>query len=168
VTSPPYLNAIDYLRCSKFSLVWMGYSISGLRALRSTSIGTEAGGGESDDPDVRKILEYLNLRPVLGARHSAILGRYVKDMRKAVAEVARVLRPGGHAVYVVGENTLRGTYVRNAKIVQAVGEIAGLRLTRRTARALPANRRYMPPPSDRSGAAMSARMRREIVLTFEK
>ena len=26
VTSPPYLNAIDYLRCSKFSLVWMGYS----------------------------------------------------------------------------------------------------------------------------------------------
>ena len=24
VTSPPYLNAIDYLRCSKFSLVWMG------------------------------------------------------------------------------------------------------------------------------------------------
>ena len=24
ITSPPYLNAIDYLRCSKFSLVWMG------------------------------------------------------------------------------------------------------------------------------------------------
>lgn len=27
LTSPPYLNAIDYMRCSKFSLVWMGYAI---------------------------------------------------------------------------------------------------------------------------------------------
>ena len=31
ITSPPYLNAIDYLRCSKFSLVWMGYTVSELR-----------------------------------------------------------------------------------------------------------------------------------------
>ena len=31
ITSPPYLNAIDYLRCSKFSLVWMGYSVGELR-----------------------------------------------------------------------------------------------------------------------------------------
>jgi hypothetical protein len=23
ITSPPYLNAIDYVRCSKFTLVWM-------------------------------------------------------------------------------------------------------------------------------------------------
>jgi hypothetical protein len=28
ITSPPYLNAIDYIRGHKFSLVWMGYSIN--------------------------------------------------------------------------------------------------------------------------------------------
>jgi hypothetical protein len=27
LTSPPYLNGIDYLRCSKFSLAWMGYTV---------------------------------------------------------------------------------------------------------------------------------------------
>ena len=43
LTSPPYLNAIDYIRCSKFSLVWMGYSIAELRRRRSTSVGTEVG-----------------------------------------------------------------------------------------------------------------------------
>lgn len=42
VTSPPYLNAIDYMRCSKFSLVWMGHSIAELRRLRTDSVGTEA------------------------------------------------------------------------------------------------------------------------------
>ena len=43
ITSPPYLAAIDYLRCSKFSLVWMGYTIGELRSLRSRSVGTEVG-----------------------------------------------------------------------------------------------------------------------------
>src|SRR5258705_6512964 len=39
ITSPPYLNAIDYMRCHKFSLIWMGYSIEHLRGIRSTNIG---------------------------------------------------------------------------------------------------------------------------------
>jgi hypothetical protein len=43
ITSPPYLNAIDYLRGHKLSLVWMGYSVSELRSLRSGNIGSEVG-----------------------------------------------------------------------------------------------------------------------------
>ena len=53
LTSPPYLNAIDYMRCSKFSLVWMGHSIGGLRRIRTDSIGSEA--GKSLDPDDKNI-----------------------------------------------------------------------------------------------------------------
>lgn len=34
LTSPPYLNAIDYMRCSKFSLVWMGYNVCEIRQIR--------------------------------------------------------------------------------------------------------------------------------------
>src|SRR6185369_2834902 len=41
ITSPPYLNAIDYMRGNKFSLVWLGFSIPGLRDIRSNSIGAE-------------------------------------------------------------------------------------------------------------------------------
>ena len=41
VTSPPYLNAIDYMRGHKFALIWLGYSIPELRAIRSSSIGAE-------------------------------------------------------------------------------------------------------------------------------
>src|SRR3972149_6199922 len=35
LTSPPYLNAIDYMRCSKFSLVWMGQGALEIRMVRS-------------------------------------------------------------------------------------------------------------------------------------
>ena len=50
VTSPPYLNAIDYLRAHRFTLIWLGHSLRDLRQVRATNIGTEVGG--SKDPDV--------------------------------------------------------------------------------------------------------------------
>ena len=98
-----------------------------------------------------------------------MLTRYIDDMRRTVGEVARVLTPGGRAVYVVGENSIQGTYIRNSVIVSSVAELSGLRLQERRTRALHPNRRYLPPPAaeGRSGA-LNARMRREVILSFEK
>jgi adenine-specific DNA methylase len=170
LTSPPYLNAIDYLRCSKFSLVWMGHSIGELRTLRSQSIGAElAKAGAEEETHTAAILKGLKLRPALSDRNQAVLARYIQDMQSAMREIARVLARGGKAVYVVGENTIRGTYIRNAAIVTLVAAQSGLRLDSRRMRALPANRRYLPPPnSDKGSASMDARMRREVVLAFSK
>ena len=169
ITSPPYLNAIDYLRCSKFSLVWMGYSISELRRLRSTTVGTEVGMDAGDDQEIQGILSDLKLYPKLQARQEAMLARYINDMKRAVGETSRVLGGRGRAVYVVGENTVRGTFIRNATIVEAVANTAGLRCIARRSRELPANRRYLPPPSGQSKTAtLGNRLRREVILTFQK
>jgi DNA modification methylase len=171
LTSPPYLNAIDYIRCSKFSLVWIGYNIGNLRRVRTDSVGSEAAQqqGLDDDKEIKSIADALKLRPKLEKRHERILGRYIHDMRGAISQVARVLSTTGKAVYVVGENTLRGTYIRTSVIVSKLAELAGLSLKEQRTRSLPANRRYMPPPSSgHSGGAIEARMRREVVLTFVK
>lgn len=170
LTSPPYLNAIDYMRCSKFSLIWMGHTIPSLRQLRTESVGTEAGDRTLDkDKVVREIMKELNLRPALQQRHKAILARYIDDMRRSLSEVARVLVPGGRAFYVVGENTIRGTYIRNSKIIEAVAGNAGLKLTDSRTRALPGNRRYLPPPTTKAKPdEFDSRMRREVVLSFRK
>lgn len=164
-TSPPYLNAIDYLRCSKFSLIWMGYSVAALRDIRSQSIGAEVRG--SDDERHRDVLEGLRLRPALPQRMNGILYRYVEDTGRALGEVARVLAPKGRAVYVVGENTIRGTYVPTGRLVARMASAAGLRLLSRRYRDLPANRRYLPPPGV-GITGLDARMRREVILTFER
>ena len=166
LTSPPYLNAIDYVRCSKFSLVWMGYRIADLRRVRTDSVGTEAAGEALDgDKEVCAIIDALKLRPQLERRHERILAHYIHDMRCAIGEVGRVLSKTGKAVYVVGENTLRGTYIRTSVIVTGLAELAGLCLKQKRRRALPANRRYMPPPSGTDGT-MNSRIRREVVLSF--
>ena len=169
ITSPPYLNAIDYLRCSKFSLVWMGYSVGEVRRLRSTAVGAESGIDAHDDQEVQRILSELKLHPKLAARQESMLSRYIKDMQRTVAETSRVLTDKGEAVYVVGENTVRGTFIRNSVIVEALASAAGLRCADRRSRELPANRRYLPPPSNQSGAAsLGNRLRREVVLSFQK
>jgi hypothetical protein len=41
ITSPPYLNAIDYLRGHRLALVWLGYRLAALRAIRAASVGAE-------------------------------------------------------------------------------------------------------------------------------
>jgi DNA modification methylase len=170
VTSPPYLNAIDYIRCSKFSLVWMGYRIPDLRELRAESIGAEKiGKSIKNDSEIQGIIRGLKLKPALNTHNQAVLARYIEDMRSVMRDVARVLAPGGMAVYVVGENTIRGTYVRNSKLICTIADLCGLRLKERRVRNLPSNRRYLPPPShSRKPASMDGRMRREIVLAFSK
>ena len=169
VTSPPYLNAIDYLRCSKFSLVWMGHSVGEIRRLRSTLVGTEVGMNAREDQDIQRILAELKLQPELAPRQEAILARYIYDLQRVVGETSRVLGDNGTAVYVVGENTVRGTFIRNAMIVEAVASNAGLRCTARRSRELPENRRYLPPPSKQDElTSLGKRMRREVILTFRK
>lgn len=169
VTSPPYLNAIDYMRCSKFALVWMGHRISGLREIRRDSVGTEAATSNALDLGwVCALIHRMGLRPSLSRRNLSLLGQYVYDMDRALAEVSRVLRPRGRAVYVVGDSTIRGTFVRNSSIVAALAEKQGLRLRARHSRTLPDNRRYLPPPDGSSTAALDGRMRKEVVVAFEK
>ena len=169
LTSPPYLNAIDYFRCSKFSLVWMGYSIEELRSRRSVSVGTEVGKEADKDHEIQDVFSALDLRPELDTRQKKILTRYIDDIRRVVVETARVLVHEGQAVYVIGENTMRGTYIPNAIILETVGNIAGLRCIGKRSRELPANRRYLPPPATQSAeASLGGRLRREVIVTFKK
>ncbi len=168
LTSPPYLNAIDYMRCSKFSLVWMGYNVSALREIRRGSVGTEASSRQAiNEPWVRSLIKDMSLEPELSTRDHGLLSTYAWDMDRALSEVSRVLRPQGRAVYVVGESTCRGTFIRNSSIITGVAERHGLKLISRYWRGLPENRRYLPPPR-RGKARLDGRMRREVIVEFRK
>jgi hypothetical protein len=142
LTSPPYLNAIDYMRCSKFSLVWVGYTVSEIRRIRGESVGAEASSAEALEAEwVKSVIRELKLRPALSSRDHALLARYTWDMGHALAEASRVLRRRGRAVYVVGDSMNRGTFLRNSMIVTLVAQEQGLSLVSRQCRSLPANRR---------------------------
>jgi hypothetical protein len=105
-------------------------------------------------------MDALRVRSNIATRCQRILERYIDDMRQAIREVARVLSRTGKAVYVVGENTLRGTYIPTAVVVTKLAEFSGLHLQERRTRALPPNRRYLPPPVlDRGVGTLKAECR---------
>ncbi|MPR13525.1 hypothetical protein [Microvirga tunisiensis] len=164
LTSPPYLNAIDYLRGHRLSLVWLGYRMSELRSIRSNSIGAE----RSIDLDsvnkinsrIRKNMGELDELP---ARFLGMIDRYVNDVRCVLAETARVLKPEGSATFVVGNSCLRGVFVRNSGAVMAAAKAAGLATKSSHERELPAGSRYLPIMED---GALAKRMRTETILTF--
>jgi hypothetical protein len=169
VSSPPYLNAIDYMRGHRLSLVWFGYRLSALRQIRTESIGTERG---------LRIDVDLDLGDVLTTTRQAIAGlpdverrmvdRYVLDLHALVAELYRVLKPGGKAVLVVGSSCIRGVFVKNSDILIVLARHRGFTLGSQAERVLPPNKRYLPPPRELDSSDLEKRMRSETVLEFRR
>ena len=170
ITSPPYLNAIDYLRGHRLSLVWLGYSLNELRSIRIGSIGAERAPDTHVDTRLAdEIIDQVHLGEMLPQREQRMIKRYVLDLSALLSEVHRVLRPQGKAVFVVGNSCLRGVFVRNAQAVNLLTERLGFQhIGKGEERELPPNRRYLPPPHASEHSDLKKRMRTETVLTFSK
>ena len=90
ITSPPYLNAIDYMRGHRLALVWLGEGLERLRRIRSTSIGAERA------PDDRRGRElFRRIKGAMGdverlpRRYCMMVERYAEDLYRMMSEIAR-------------------------------------------------------------------------------
>ncbi|MBI0297117.1 hypothetical protein JBE04_22270 [Streptomyces sp. PRKS01-29] len=164
MTSPPYLIAIDYLRGHRMSLVWMGYSISYLRSLRSGNIGSEAGVAVDSALDT---IAKASFNGSLPGRSQRIIGRYVQDMDQVMSEISRVVKPAGLVSFVMADARMNGVEISIEEILMRVGRRNGLISRARVSRKLPESRRYLPPPRGAAGA-LDKRMKEEVILTFER
>ena len=170
ITSPPYLNAIDYLRGHKLSLVWMGHQVAALRKLRSSNIGSE----RFDSSKVAECHRFMGEKVVdsfadLPTRAQGMLTRYFGDMDRVLSEIGRILTLTGTAVIVVGNSTIRGIFINNSRVLTRLARQNGMRLVSARRRRLQENRRYLPPPTRmKAGAALKSRMSEEVILTFQK
>lgn len=165
VTSPPYLNAIDYMRGHRLSLIWLEYTIPELRAIRSGSIGAERGLASAPTPQVEDIAQQIEA--MIDSPESLprrMILRYAHDLAMFATQLAQVTRPGAKVVTVIGNSTLRGNYIRNDLIVEHAYRQAGFRIGGRHERELPENRRYLPVKTSDPHSALVKRMRSEIVL----
>jgi DNA modification methylase len=169
ITSPPYLNAIDYLRGHRLSLVWMRHDLKVLRDVRATSIGAERVDLGAGDLDVDEAITAAVEDPdELSDRDHGMLTTYFHSMKLVIKEIERVLKPKGRAILVIGDSTLRGTFVSNSLAITRLARNYGLRKVRSRIRPLPHNRRYLPPPQNRSsGKQLQKRMGCEVIVTLQ-
>ncbi|MBN8785555.1 MAG: hypothetical protein J0I84_00540, partial [Terrimonas sp.] len=147
ITSPPYLNALDYMRGHKLSLVWLGYKIDELGAVRSNSVGTEKAPEANADlklaAELTKGIRHLKKLPT---RKQNMINRYALDMYEIVEESTRVLENKGKATFVIGNSCINEVFVENSLIVRNSCQMAGLKLVSEKEREIPHSKRYLPPP----------------------
>ena len=169
VTSPPYLNAIDYLRGHRLALIWLGYTLKQLRAIRSNSIGAERAPYAAIAPQTAALVdavESLVDDPSVFPRR--IVERYALDLSLFASELFRVCRPSSQVVVVIGNSTLRGNFIRNDLLVGKALRGAGFELKPSRTRELPEAKRYLPVRSANPESALTKRMRTEVVMTAGK
>ena len=158
VTSPPYANALDYMRAHKFSLAWLGDAIPSLAGLRAQYIGAERGGGGPADgaelsASVQAVVDRLAARD---AARSRIARRYFGDMAAAIGEMARTLRRGAAAIIVVGPSTMRGVAIPTHECLSDIASRAGFEVAGVAPRSLDRDRRMMPARSGGGAGATGA------------
>ena len=166
ITSPPYLNAIDYLRGSKFSLVWLGYSIPKLREIRSNAIGAEKRlSYHSNYDQMNEIYTSLFQEKAFEEKQNGMIKRYINDSISLMSEISRVLKHQRRATLVVGNSTLKGVYISNSEIFRQAGTFSGLNCINERIREIPVNQRYLPVP-DNQASSLGKRMKEEVIMTF--
>lgn len=167
VTSPPYLNAIDYLRGHRMSLVWLGWTVGALRELRGTSIGTERSLNNPSKALMDLTAEAVPRLDDLPRREQRLVWRFAHDMDRLCRSLARVTREGGHLVFVVADSQVRGVPVPNSALCRVAALRHGFEFEEGVIRPLPTMHRYLPPP-ETGQSTLSVRMREEAILTFRR
>lgn len=104
VTSPPYSIALDYVKNDQHALEALGVSLKGLRD---------------------------EMTGVRGRGKKAKLELYNEDMKQMFGEVARVLKPGAKAIYVIGDATVDRLEFTTTEDMVEWAAAAGLSLERR-------------------------------------
>ena len=93
-----------------------------------------------------------------------MIDRYVIDIGLMLEEVARILKSGCRAKFIVGNSCLKGVFINNAKVVESAGQAVGLDTIDEIERELPLGSRYLPVPAY---GTLGKRMRTETIITMK-
>lgn len=147
VTSPPYFNAVDYPRAHRLSVCWMnGYASSELVSRRQY-IGLRHAPKFDPEAWLKERSAVRRLIPTTIRRETAVSRRlcaFYADLETALGHTLKALKPGGHAVYVIANNVIRGNRVRSHRILAELGKGLGFAESTISARAIASLRRRFP------------------------
>lgn len=119
LTSPPYLTAQKYIRSNRLELFWLGYSEEDVNYLEKESIGSEsvASNWEMEDLGIQSVDGLVKNTMSKSTERAQNIHRYFGKMKLALKEMYRVLRPGGFAILVVGDNKVRGKHIGTYRLL---------------------------------------------------
>ncbi len=141
ITSPPYLNNLDYTMQTRLELFFLGFvsDMEALKQLRKRMMICDAKATYKDIEDWRRVEEVESIRLVAraiddklgdkgwGWDYGRMTRQYFGGILKALEAVHTILAPGARFVLVVGESAHAGVLVPVPDLVRELGELAGYR-----------------------------------------
>jgi DNA modification methylase len=147
ITSPPYPNEKDYTRTTRLESVVLGFirDRDGLRALKQGLVCSntrnvykqdEDDQWVADHPEIQRLARAIEKRRVALGKTSGferlyprVTKLYFGGMARHLAGLRKVLRPGAHLAYVVGDQAsyLR-VMIRTGKLLADIGQSLGYEL----------------------------------------
>jgi site-specific DNA-methyltransferase (cytosine-N4-specific) len=118
VTSPPYVNALDYYRTHMYNMLWLGMDFD---SFRKNEIG-----GHS---------HFITNR-------FRLLSEYLGDMLRSMIEMNRVLKKGKLCIIVVGNSSLEYELVESHKFFTEMGKKIGFKTIKTIFRNIDKTRKY--------------------------
>jgi len=128
ITSPPYINALDYIRCVKLESTWVDCSDDkSLIEQRNHQIG-----------DLRKnnidksilgdgqIYEYYKMIKEIDSLRADVIYKYFLDMYNNMLSVKNLLKENGSYVIIVGNSRIRGIDVPTHQLLAEIAEKLGM------------------------------------------
>ncbi|MCI2068581.1 MAG: class I SAM-dependent methyltransferase [Bacilli bacterium] len=117
ISSPPYVTSYEYADLHQLSTLWLGYA-EDYRDLRKGTIGSSYGSTENDFSRYKlnyvgeEIVNELQKRRVEPSKVHAV-ARYYSDMETVSKRCYGLLKPGGMALFVVGDTEFKKVKIRN-------------------------------------------------------
>ena len=120
ISSPPYINALDYTRCIKVESAFCGtIDNSIVSLLRKKQVGHERRRNQEISSVVRKIFELYFAQIVTKDKQRALTSlAYFNDMYKNLKCVYNVLKKHGEYHIIIGDNTIKGVEIPTHDIIR--------------------------------------------------
>lgn len=132
ITSPPYINAIDYIKVQKLEYAWLNlFKIEELKKLEIKQIGSEKITAdiwkqnlETGIQRIDKIAQEIKNK---SEKHSYIFSKFYMDLEKNFREVYRVLKKNKRYCIVIGNNVIKGVFIPNNFLIQEIAKKVGFK-----------------------------------------
>ena len=110
ITSPPYINALDYTRCIKVESALCGtINNTVANGLRAKQVGHERRRNQDINETVANLFQpYYDGMRELDKQRAETCRAYFNDMHKNLQCVFNALKPTGEYHIIIGDNTIKG------------------------------------------------------------
>lgn len=125
ITSPPYINAFDYVRTLRLENLWLNMATEEeLREKKKLYLGTESITVKKEQENLtilkksKLLQDYYEEVFKTDPRRALIVKKFFEDMSENLAEVKRVLKNNSCYVIVIGNSRIRNVDIESWRILK--------------------------------------------------